>query len=121
MCVKEITGADKVLELIVSTNLSSGRNANGEVIGQVVGRNQNKANNLVWPWLDAATWASMLQEFDNFFVVAKIPDMVHNDWITIQMYPGNRSAEPYRIDPVTKLPTHYINCKVNIIDCGVIE
>ena len=89
---KEFPAPQRGLELIVSTNLSSGRNANGEVIGQVVGRNQNKANNLVWPWLNAATWASMLQEFDNFFVVAKIPDMVHNDWITMQMYPGDRSA-----------------------------
>lgn len=115
---KEFPAPQRGLEFIVSTNVNSGRNANGEVIGQVVGRNQNKANNLVWPYLDAQTWAEMLQEFDDFFVIATIPDMVHNTWQTIKMYPGDRSAEPYWIDPVTKLPTHYINCKVNIIDCG---
>lgn len=115
---KEFPAPQRGLEFIVSTNVNSGRNANGEVIGQVVGRNQNKANNLVWPFLDAQTWAEMLQEFDDFFVIATIPDMVHNTWQTIKMYPGDRSAEPYWIDPVTKLPTHYINCKVNIIDCG---
>ena len=115
---KEFPAPQRGLEFIVSTNVNSGRNANGEVIGQVVGRNQNKANNLVWPFLDAQTWSEMLQEFDDFFVIATIPDMVHNTWQTIKMYPGDRSAEPYWIDPVTKLPTHYINCKVNIIDCG---
>lgn len=115
---KEFPAPQRGLEFIVSTNVNSGRNANGEVIGQVVGRNQNKANNLVWPFLDAQTWAEMLQEFDDFFVIATIPDMVHNTWQTIKMYPGDRSAEPYWIDSVTKLPTHYINCKVNIIDCG---
>lgn len=115
---KEFPAPQRGLEFIVSTNVNSGRNANGEVIGQVVGRNQNKANNLVWPFLDAQTWAEMLQEFDDFFVIATIPDMVHNTWQTIKMYPGDRSAEPYWIDPFTKLPTHYINCKVNIIDCG---
>lgn len=115
---KEFPAPQRGLEFIVSTNVNSGRNANGEVIGQVVGRNQNKANNLVWPFLDAQTWAEMLQEFDDFFVIATIPDMVHNTWQTIKMYPGDRSAEPYWIDPVAKLPTHYINCKVNIIDCG---
>ena len=118
---KEFPAPQRGLEFIVSTTVSSGRNANGEVVGQVVGRNQNKANNLVWPWLKAETWAAMLQEFDNFFVIVKMPDMVHNDWITIQMYPGDRSAEPYWIDKQSKLPTHYINCKVNLIDCGVIE
>ena len=58
---KEFPAPQRGLEFIVSTNVNSGRNANGEVIGQVVGRNQNKANNLVWPFLDAQTWAEMLQ------------------------------------------------------------
>ena len=115
---KEFPAPARGMELIISTVVNSGRNANGEVIGQVIGRNQYKANNLVWPYLDAKTWADMLAEFDNFFVVAKIPDMRRNGWLTVKMYPGDRSAEPYYVDPVTKLPTHYINCKVNIIDCG---
>lgn len=109
------------LEMIVSTMVDSGRNANGEVVGQKVGRDNYKLNNLVWPYLDSKTWSEMLKEFTNFFVIAKIPDMVNNDWITIKMYPGDRSAKPQWIDKKTGLPTHYVNCKVNIIDCGVIE
>lgn len=108
------------LNFIVSTNMSGGRNALGEVIGQKVGRDQNKINNLVWPILDAQTWADMLQEFEQFFVTVKFPDMVTNEWRTLLMYPGDRSAEPYEVNE-EGFPTKYINCKVNIIDCGVIE
>lgn len=116
------------LEFIVSTFVSSGRNANGETVGQVVGRDNYKANNLVWPSLDAATWSSMLKEFANtrsdskgFFVIATIPDMVNNNWLTIKMYPGDRSAKPYWVDKRTHLPISYTDCKCNLIDCGVIE
>ena len=62
----------------------------------------------------------MLQEFDKFVVTAKIPDMVHNRFQTIRMYPGNRTATPIEFDD-DGLPTIYKDCKVNIIDCGVIE
>lgn len=116
---KAFPAPSRGMELLISTLVNSGRNANGEVVGQVVGRNQNKAT-LSWKWLDAETWASMLQEFDNFIVIARIPDMQRNDWTTLKMYPGDRSAEPYWVDD-EGLPTHYTNCKVNIIDCGVIE
>lgn len=108
------------LNFIVSTMLSSSRSANGEVIGQRVGRDQNKINALEWPVLDAQTWSDMLKEFDKFFVVVKFPDMVSNDWRTLKMYPGDRSAEPYEVDE-NGFPTRYVNCKVNLIDCGVIE
>ena len=62
----------------------------------------------------------MLQEFDKFVVTAKVPDMVHNRMMTIRMYPGNRTATPVEFAP-SGLPTLYKDCKVNIIDCGVME
>lgn len=108
------------LELIVSTLVDSGRNARGEVVGQRVGRDNYKCNSLQWNWLDAKTWSMILKEFENFFVICRIPDMVNNDWIELKMYPGDRSAKPYWLDKKTGLPSHYQNCKVNIIDCGVI-
>lgn len=109
------------LAFLVTTNVNATRNALGEFIGQKVGRDQHKLNNLEWPVLDAATWASMLQEFDSSFVVTvRYPDMVKNQWTTRLMYPGDRSAEPYEVDE-EGFPTKYINCKVNLIDCGVIE
>lgn len=114
---REFPSPKRYPEMIVSTLVNSGRNAFGEVVGQKVGRDQYKMNNMVWPHLDAETWSAMLQEFENFYVIAKIPDMVHNRWLEIKMYPGDRSAQPFKFGE-DGLPTEYINCKVNIIDCG---
>jgi len=117
---REFPSPDIGGNLVVATNVSDGKNAKGEFIGQRVGRDQHKFENLQWKFLDAATWATMLQEFDKFVVTARIPDMVHNRMMTIRMYPGNRTATPVEADE-DGLPTQYMDCKVNIIDCGVIE
>ena len=53
----------------------------------------------------------------NFFVYVTFPDPVTNEFITIKMYCGDRTAEPYWIDEDGH-PTHYRNCKVNLIDVG---
>ena len=106
--------------LLVATNVSDGKNANGEFIGQKVGRDQYKFDNLQRKMLDAATWSEMMKEFEKFVVTDRIPDMVRNDWITIRMYPGNRTATPVEFDK-DGLPTMYQDCKVNIVDCGEME
>ena len=103
--------------MAVTTAVDSGRNANNKVVGQKIGRDNYKIDNLEWPYLDAATWSSMLKEFSNFFVDVRFWDMVNNDWITLKMYPGNRSADVFKINSDGR-PTHYINCKVNIVDTG---
>lgn len=118
---KEFPAPDRGLGFTVSTNVSDGRNALGEFVGQRVGRDQYKIDGMQWTFLDAATWAAILQEFSQFVVVVKFPDMVRNDWITLRMYPGNRTAVPWEIDPNTMLPTVYADCKVNIIDCGEVD
>lgn len=117
---KSFPSPKRGLRLVVTTMVSSSRNALGEVVGQKVGRDQYKIDALVWPILDAKTWAAILQEFSSFFVIVKFPDMVSNEWVTLKMYPGDRSAEPYEVDD-NGFPTRYLNCKVNIIDCGVID
>lgn len=106
------------LSLMVSTIVDSARNANGVVVGQMVGREQQKISELEWGHLSAAVWSSLLKEFKRFYVTVSYPDMVENRWTTRKMYPGDRSATPYRLDPETGLPKEYINCKVNLIDCG---
>lgn len=117
---KDFPAPDVGGTLVVSTNVSAGKNALGEFIGQKVGRDQYKFDNLQWKFLDAETWSSMLKEFDKFVVTARIPDMVNNRMITIRMYPGNRTAVPIEFD-VMGQPTRYRDCKVNIIDCGVMD
>lgn len=118
---KEYPAPDRGLSFVVATNVSEGKNALGEFVGQRVGRDQYKIDGLQWKFLPADTWSAILQEFEQFVVIAKIPDMVRNDWITIRMYPGNRSALPYAVDPETGLPVMYADCKVNLIDCGVMD
>ena len=106
--------------LVVATNVSNGKNASGEFVGQKVGRDQYKFDSLQWKFLDAATWSAMLKEFEQFVVTARIPDMVNNRMMTIRMYPGNRTATPIEFD-ADGLPTRYKDCKVNLVDCGVME
>ena len=112
---REFPAPDVGGNLVVATNVSSGKNANGEFVGQKVGRDQYKFDALQWKFLDAATWSAMLQEFDKFVVTARIPDMVNNRFQTIRMYPGNRTATPVEFNG-SGLPTKYRDCKVNIID-----
>ena len=106
------------LNLMTATIVDSARNANAVVVGQVVGREQQKLDRLEWAYLTAEQWSSILKEFKNFYVTVTYPDMVNNTWTTRKMYPGDRTAEPFHLDPVTRLPIDYINCKVNLIDCG---
>ena len=118
----EYPAPDYPATLRISTNVSGGRNsATGEFAGQVIGRNQYKIENLQWKFLDASIWASILQEFAGFVAYVKIPDMQNNSWIALEMCPSDRTADPLpELDPATGLPRRYANCKVNIIDCGVI-
>ena len=106
------------LNLMTATIVDSARNANAVVVGQVVGREQQKLDRLEWAYLTAEQWSSILKEFKNFYVTVTYPDMVNNTWTTRKMYPGDRTAEPFHLDPVTQLPIDYINFKVNLIDCG---
>ncbi|RHT57988.1 hypothetical protein DW757_06115 [Clostridium sp. AM29-11AC] len=117
---KEFPSPDRGLEFLVATFVSSGKNANGEFVGQRVGRDQYKLNNLVWNKLDASTWSAMLKEFQEFVVTVKFPDMVNNDWLTLRMYPGDRTAQPLQVG-ADGLPTMYSQCKVNIVDCGELD
>lgn len=118
---KEFPSPDTGLELLIATYVTDGKNAKGEFIGDKVGRDQYKINALQWRFLDAATWSDMLKEFSSFVVTARIFDMVNNDWITLQMYPGNRTAKPVDEAGPDGKPSMLMDCKVNIIDCGVID
>lgn len=109
------------LEIIISTAVNSGRNANAEVIGEKVGRDVLKYNNLRWAWLTKEEWALITRLFSNFFVVAKVWNPPANNWVNVKMYPGDRSAEVYWIEQNgTYVPKNFRNCKVNIIDCGIL-
>ena len=102
---------------VVTTIVNAGRNANGVVVGQRIGRDQYKLNNLEWPWLTAEEWGNILTLISGFYFNVTFPDPVTGNAITVRMYCGDRSAEPYWVDSNGN-PTHYRNCKVNLIDTG---
>ena len=97
--------------------MTSGRDANGAVVGQRVGRDQYKIDGLEWAWLTAEQWENILTAISDFFFYVTFNDPVTNARKTVRMYCGDRSAEPYWVDGNGK-PTHYTNCKVNLIDTG---
>lgn len=102
---------------IVTTIVNAGRNANGVVVGQRIGRDQYKLDGLEWPWLSAAEWETILRLISGFYFNVTFPDPVTGNPITLKMYCGDRTAEPYWVDSNGN-PTYYRNCKVNLIDTG---
>ena len=109
------------LEIILSDAVNSGRNANAEVIAEKVGKTNLKYNNLRWAWLTRDEWSLICSVFENFFVVAKVWNPLKNDFESIKMYPGDRTGEVYWLEEDGLTPKNFKDCKVNIIDCGLIE
>lgn len=112
---EEIPTPSRGLEIVISTAVNSGRNAENVVVGEKVGRDTLKYNNLTWKWLTDAQWKKITNLFNSFFVVAKIWSPADGKFVKLKMYPGDRSAQPYWIDEHGK-PTAWTDCKVNIID-----
>lgn len=104
--------------ITVTTVVDAGRNANGVVVGQRIGRDQYKIDDLEWPFLTAAQWKQILTLVSGFYFDVTFWDPVANAERTIEMYCGDRHAEPYWLDESTGQPTYYKNCKVNLIDTG---
>lgn len=104
-------------KITVLTNVDSGVNALGAVVGQVIGRNQYKLDSMQWEGLDAAVWERMLEALEPFFIPVTFEDPQTRERRTITMYPGSRSGEPYWLDRDKKIK-QYRNCQLNLVDCG---
>lgn len=109
------------LEIILSDAVNSGRNANAEVIAEKVGKTNIKYNNLQWMWLTKDEWHLICSVFSEFFIVTKVWNPMDNDFVNIKMYPGDRSAQVYWLEEDGVTPKNFTQCKVNIIDCGLVE
>ena len=107
----ELPPPKRGVNVIVTTIVDAGRDANGAVVGQRVGRDQYKIDGLEWPWLTAAQWERILS------ILSTFNDPVTNGPKTIKMYCGDRTGQPYWVDG-NGSPTHYRDCKVNLIDVG---
>ena len=103
----------------ITTTVNAGRNANNAVIGQRVGRDLIKLDNLEWACLDPEVWQMMLKAIETFYVPVTFEDYRTGKPTTIIMYPGDRVAKPLFADPKSHLVTKYENCKFNLIDAGL--
>lgn len=108
------------LEVIVSTAVNDGRNCNGELIGERVGRDQYKINNLEWRGLTKGQWANILQLISGFTFMCKFADPLRGGWVEVGMYCGDRSCQPYWLDDNGTFKW-YESCKVNFIDRGIVN
>lgn len=104
----------------VSTNVNSGRNALGEMVGERVGRDIYKLDNMEWRWLTKEQWKSILNLVKDFKFHATFPDVVNGGYCTHLCYCGDRTCEPYYINSNGDFQ-YYRSCKMNIIDCGIID
>lgn len=102
----------------ITTTVSDGRDSNNAVIGQRVGRDQFKLDNMEWAYLDPRVWQMMLRAVEPFFVPVTFEDYRTGLPITIIMYPGDRVATPLFVDSKTHKVTMYENCAFNLIDAG---
>lgn len=102
----------------VTTTVDSARNAQAQVAGSKVGRDQIKIDNLEWAHLDARIWGRVLRELEKFKVIIQYYDPVKEKWMSRYMYPGDRTFTPNKVDSRTGAPLDYIDCKCNLIDMG---
>lgn len=105
-------------QYIYSQAVDSGRNTEGGVVGQLVGRGQFKLDQLEWIGLSPEQWQSMQAALEPFFVPVTFEDYRTGGSITITMYHGDLTGKPLFADPNTGKVTVWENCKVNLIDCG---
>ena len=105
---------------VISTNVNQGRNAQGEMVGERVGRDIYKLDGVEWRWLTKAQWQSMLQAVNGFKFHMTFPDVVNGGFCTHLCYVGDRTCEPYYINASGDF-TFYRSCKMNFIDCGLID
>lgn len=113
----ELPPCKRGVSIKVTTAVNQGRDSNGAVVGQKVGRDQYKIDGLEWPVLKPEEWERILQAMSNFFFYVTFYDPVTNAKTTIKMYCGDRDGQPYFVDGNGR-PTLYKDCKVNLIDTG---
>lgn len=102
----------------IATVVNNGRNVNGAVIGQRVGRDLYKLDQLRWVGLEPSVRRMILKSLAPFYVPVTFEDYVSGGTITIIMYPGDRTGKPLFADRLTHMITHDESLAFNLIDCG---
>lgn len=104
-----------------AVNVDSARNQNGEMVGQEVGRPIDKQS-MTFNVMSRDKWWEINNWIDSHGIKFWCYYFNHNRgiWQSKQFYCGNRTCEPFKIDAATGVPAFYRNCKINVIDMGVL-
>lgn len=103
----------------ISTVVNSGRNTDGAVIGQRVGRDLYKLDNLSWVGLPIETRREILRALEPFYVDCTFEDYRTGQPITIKMYPSDRKGKPLFSNAITHMVEKDESLSFNLIDCGL--
>lgn len=105
-------------QYVISTMVDAGRNVNGAVVGQKIGRDQYKLDSLQWVGLKPDQRMMILQSLEPFYVPVTFEDYRTGQPITIYMYPGDRTGKPLFADKYTHMVTQDEVLSFNLIDAG---
>lgn len=106
---------DAGFQIIDSQFVDSARNANGAVVGQLVGRRIWKIDGLKWSNLEVDKWARIKEALRPFYVSVTFTDDT-NKRRTVTMYPSDTHGTPLRADRLSY--TRMKESGFNLIDCG---
>lgn len=102
-----------------SRNVDAGRNTEGVVVGQQIGRSISKQN-MSWKVMPCDKWWEMNNwvEQHGMFFWCRYFDHNLGRWMDRRFYCGDFSCNPYGVDPESGVPEYYTDCTVNVIDTG---
>lgn len=110
---------------IVTTLVNAGRNAAAEVIGEQIGRTQNKIDAMVFPFLYAHEWHKLCKIFKaKINASVRFYDVESDSIIVRDLYVNDRTANIFAlrqklVDGEDIYRTEiFSNCAINLIDMG---
>ena len=101
-----------------STLVDSSRNVQGKMIGSVIRDDVSKVE-ISWKYLTVEQWANILDCFhgqDKFVNTVTFFDQHKGDWITKEMYVGDRKANIFRRDPTTGAVAGWVDVSLSLIE-----
>lgn len=108
-------------KVTITTVVDGGRNMNNVFVGSVVGDDKLKIE-MKFPALKPEEMANLLKIFDrkqggHFVNRFRVFDPRVNDYVYMDMYVGDRSGTPFKVDPKTVRPEYWLNVTANLIEC----
>ena len=101
--------------------VDAGRNANGELVGRMVGRACDKQT-MEWSVISCENWWALNRflEAGHFTFYCRYFCFNTGEWRTRLFYAGDVKCSPASIDAATGAPGYLRDASLSVIDCGVV-